>query len=74
MFEAYRNDLRKNQKEHKMVDITVSSNINVNHNLFKHQLNPLDSLTDEENDREVERAIDEIIKLDPFNIYRKISK
>ena len=48
MFEAYRNDLRKNQKEHKMVDITVSSNINVNHNLFQHQLNHLDSRKDEE--------------------------
>ena len=31
-----------------------------------------DSFSDEENDREVERAIDEIIKYDPFNLYRKV--
>ena len=31
-----------------------------------------DSLSDEENDREVERAIDEIIRLDPFDVYRKV--
>lgn len=33
-----------------------------------------DQLSDEENDEEVERAIDEIIKLDFRNIYRKIKK
>lgn len=31
-----------------------------------------DSMSDEENDREVERAIDEIIKFDPLNIYMKV--
>lgn len=30
-------------------------------------------LSDEENEQEIERAIDEIIKLDPFNIYKKVT-
>lgn len=31
-----------------------------------------DQLSDEENAEEIERAIDEIIKYDPFDIYRKV--
>lgn len=31
-----------------------------------------DEFTDEENNLEVEQAIDEIIKFDPFNIYKKV--
>lgn len=31
-----------------------------------------DQLSDEENENEIERAIDEIILYDPINIYRKI--
>lgn len=31
-----------------------------------------DQFSDEENNREIERAIDEIIKYDPFNIYKKV--
>lgn len=33
-----------------------------------------DALTDQENDEEVERAIDEIIKYDFLNIYKKIKE
>lgn len=31
-----------------------------------------DAMSDTENAKEIERAIDEIIKYDPFNIYRKV--
>ena len=31
-----------------------------------------ESLTDKEYNDEIERAIDEIIKIDPFNLYKKI--
>lgn len=31
-----------------------------------------DQLSDEENEKEIERAIDEIIRLDIFGIYKKI--
>ena len=33
-----------------------------------------DELSEEENNEEIERAIDEIIKYDPFKIYKKVSK
>lgn len=33
-----------------------------------------DQLSDSENDDEIERAIDEIIKLDFMNIYKKVTK
>lgn len=33
-----------------------------------------DSLSDEENNREVERAIDEIIKYDFMNVYKKVKR
>lgn len=33
-----------------------------------------DQFTDEENNREIERAIDEIIKYDFMNIYKKVKR
>lgn len=32
-----------------------------------------DQLSDYENNLEIERAIDEIIAIDPFNLYKKVS-
>ena len=36
--------------------------------------NTSDQLSDEENEKETERAIDEIIKYDFMNIYKKVQK
>ena len=36
--------------------------------------NTSNQLTDEENNREIERAIDEIVAIDPFFIYRKVKR
>lgn len=33
-----------------------------------------DQLSDFENEKEIERAIDDIIKYDPFNIYTKVTQ
>lgn len=33
-----------------------------------------DSNSDEENNKEIERAIDEIILYDPFNLYKKVTR
>lgn len=35
-------------------------------------VNTSDELTDEENESEIERAIDEIVALDPLGIYKKV--
>lgn len=35
-------------------------------------VNTSDELTDEENEAEIERAIDEIVALDPLGIYKKV--
>lgn len=32
-----------------------------------------DDLSEKESDVEIERAIDEIVKVDPFNIYKKVT-
>lgn len=36
--------------------------------------NTSDSLTDNENDEEIERAIDEIVAIDPLQMYIKVSE
>ena len=36
--------------------------------------NTSDDMSDAEVDAEIERAIDEIIKHDPFNVYRKVKR
>ena len=33
-----------------------------------------DQMSDEENDREIERAIDEIIQFNPLNLYKKVKR
>lgn len=33
-----------------------------------------DSMSDGENEAEIERAIDEIIKYDPLNVYKKVTQ
>ena len=33
-----------------------------------------DELSDQENNKEIEKAIDEIIFYDPFNIYKKVKR
>ena len=33
-----------------------------------------DELSDQENNKEIERAIDEIIYYDPFNMYKKVKR
>lgn len=35
---------------------------------------PTDQFSDKENEIEIERAIDEIVRLDPFGIYKKVVK
>ncbi len=52
-----------------MFDITKSYN---SCSLLARIAKTSDSLTDDENNKEIERAIDEIIKFDPFNIYKKV--
>ena len=41
---------------------------------MKDDIYPEDCVVNKENDEEIERAIDEIIKYDPLNIYKKVKR